>query len=134
MSQIEVPTGVSLAKVFRVSSEHSAKHVGSGDVEVLSTPSMILFMEMVSLELAQKYLPNELTTVGTRVDVKHLNPAPVGAEIVAESKLVKQEGRKLVFEVKATWRDLVIGEGIHERFIVDRKKFIEKVRKLISKS
>ncbi len=129
---VELPIGVSLSKVFRVDREHSAKHIGSGEVEVLSTPSMILFMEMVSLELAQRYLPQNLTTVGTRVDVKHLNPAPVGAEIMVESKLVKQEGRKLTFEVRARWKDLVVGEGIHERYIVDKQKFVEKVKRLVS--
>ena len=129
---VELPIGVSLSKVFRVDREHSAKHIGSGEVEVLSTPSMILFMEMVSLELAQRYLPQNLTTVGTRVDVKHLNPVPVGAEIVVESKLVKQEGRKLTFEVRALWKDLVVGEGIHERYIVDKQKFVEKVKRLVS--
>ncbi len=128
---IELPKGVSLKKKFRVTEEHTAKHIGSGEVEVLSTPSMILFMEATSLELAQKYLTENLTTVGTRVDVKHLNPVPVGEEVEVESKLINQEGRKLVFEVRATWKGLVIGEGIHERFIVDRAKFLEKVRKLM---
>jgi len=127
----EIPLNQEYRKVFRVESEHSAKHVGSGEVEVLSTPSMILFMEMTALEYAQKYLPPEYTTVGTRVDVRHTNPAPVGAEIEVVAKLVSREGRKLVFEVKALWGDLVIGEGIHERYIVHRERFLEKVRKLI---
>ena len=131
MSEIRIPINQEHRKIFRVESEHSAKHVGSGEVEVLSTPSMILFMEMAALEYAQKHLPPEYTTVGTRVDVKHVNPAPVGAEIEVIARLVAQEGRKLVFEVKALWRDLVIGEGVHERYIVHRRRFLEKVKKLI---
>jgi len=131
MSSVELPKGVVHVKKFVVTSEHAAKHVGSGEVEVLSTPSMILFMEATALELAQKYLPPNLTTVGTRVDVKHLNPVPVGEEVEVEAKLVGQEGRKLIFEVKAKWGNVLVGEGIHERFIVDREKFIAKVKKLV---
>ncbi|NPA96410.1 MAG: thioesterase family protein [Crenarchaeota archaeon] len=131
MSAPSIPVGETHAKKFLVTEEHTAKHIGSGEVEVLSTPSMILFMESTALELAQKHLPQHMTTVGVRVDVKHMNPVPVGEEVEVTAKLVKQEGRKLVFEVRATWKDLTIGEGVHERYIVDREKFAAKVRKLI---
>jgi len=131
MSVPTIPQGETYSKRFLVTEEHTAKHIGSGEVEVLSTPSMILFMESVALELAQRYLPPSMTTVGVRVDVKHLNPVPVGEEVEVVAKLVKQEGRKLVFEVRALWGDLTIGEGIHERYIVDREKFSAKVKKLI---
>ncbi len=133
MKNLQIPEGIECEEVFEVKSEHAAKHVGSGDVEVLSTPSMILFMEAASLRCVQKYLPEDLTTVGTRVCVDHKHPAPIGDKIVVKTKLVKVEGRKLVFEVKAIWRDIVVGEGIHERFIVDRQKFSEKLREKLKK-
>lgn len=128
-----LPVGVELSRKYTVASEHTAKFLGSGDVEVLSTPSMIAFMENTAREVAQKYLPENLTTVGTRVDVKHLSPAPRGAEIVVYAKLVQQDRRRLMFEVRAFWGNELIGEGTHERFIVDREKFLSKIREKISR-
>lgn len=129
MTSINVPKNITCKKEFKVKPEHVAKHVGSGNVEVLSTPSMIAFMEATSLECVQKYLPEDYTTVGTMVNVKHLKPAPINATIIVESKLVKQEGRRLLFEVKAYWNNILIGEGMHERYIVNKRRFIEKLHK-----
>ncbi len=124
----KLPIGLELTKKYVVRSEDTAKFLGSGDVEVLSTPAMIAYMEHTALEAVQTYLPENLTTVGIRVDVKHLRPAPKGAEITVVAKLIQQDRRKLVFEVKAFWNEDLIGEGIHERFIVDREKFLSKLR------
>jgi predicted thioesterase len=89
---------------------------------------MILFMERTSMRCAQQYLPEPYTTVGVSVNVRHLNPAPLGGVVRVVSRLVSVEGRRLVFEVKAYYRDMLVGEGIHERFIVNREKFAEKVK------
>ncbi|MGC8983415.1 MAG: thioesterase family protein [Desulfurococcaceae archaeon] len=132
MSEVSesVPVGISCTEEHYASEEHAARHVGSGDVAVLSTPSMIAFMERTSMNCVQKYLPRGYTTVGTVVNVRHLNPAPIGSKIRVESRLVEKDGRRLVFEVKAYWGDVLIGEGLHERFIVNREKFLEKLKKL----
>ncbi len=132
MTEISIPVGTLCREEYHVGEEHAAKHVGSGDVEVLSTPSMILFMEMTALKCVEKYLPPGYTTVGTAVNVKHLNPAPVNDRIVVEVRVAGAEGRKIVFEVKALWKDIVIGEGIHERYIVDKERFLNKVKNLIA--
>jgi len=113
-----------------LATEHVAKGIGSGDVEVLSTPSMVMFMEVTAFRCVQGYLPEGYTTVGYSLDIKHLNPAPLGAEIDVEARLVAREGRRLVFSVRASWRGVVVGEGTHERYIVDRKRFLDKVRRL----
>lgn len=131
MQELSIPDKISCRKEYKVKPEHAAKHVGSGEVEVLSTPSMIAFMEAASLECVQQYLPDNLTTVGTMVNVRHLKPAPVGATIVVETQLVKKEGKRLLFDVKAYWKQVLIGEGKHERYVVDKEKFLEKLRKLI---
>ncbi|MCR8487282.1 MAG: thioesterase family protein [Crenarchaeota archaeon] len=128
-----LPIGSELSRKYIVTSEHTAKFLGSGDVEVLSTPSMIAFMENTAREISQMYLPENLTTVGIKVDVRHLNPAPKGAEITVSAKLIQQDRRKLVFEVKAFWKDELIGEGLHERFIVDRDKFLSKIKDKLSR-
>jgi len=124
----QLPAGLELTKEYIVRSEDTAKFLGSGDVEVLSTPAMIAYMERTALEAVQSNLPRNLTTVGIRVDVKHLRPAPKGGKIRVTAKLIQQDRRKLVFEVKAFWNEELIGEGIHERFIVDRERFLAKLR------
>ena len=133
METINIPTNIVCKEEFIVSKEHCAKILGSDDVDVLSTPSMILFMEHTSWKCIGGYLPREYTTVGTHVCVSHLKPVPLGARIVVETRLIKTEGRKLVFKVIAYWNDTKIGEGTHERYIVNKSKFLEKVRKLLEK-
>jgi predicted thioesterase len=134
VSGAELKPGFTCIKVFTVGDEHVAKHIGSGDVEVLSTPSMIAFMERVAMECVQVFLPEGYTTVGTAVEVRHLNPAPKGAEVEVAAKLVEVEGRRLKFEVEARWGSVLVGKGVHERFIVERAKFLEKVRELARKA
>ncbi len=130
--EYSIPENVKCTKEYIVGKEHTASHIGSGEVEVLSTPSMIAFMEHTCLECVQRYLGERYTTVGTRVDVHHMKPAPIGAHIRVEAELVERSGRKLVFNVKAYWDNILIGEGVHERYIVDKEKFIKKVKELVS--
>jgi len=122
--------GLTCSDEYVVSDEYVAKHIRS-DISVLSTPAMVFFMERTSMKCAQQYLPEPYTTVGIAINVRHLNPAPLGGVVRVVSKLLSIEGRKLVFEVKAYYRDLLIGEGLHERFIVNREKFIERVRSVL---
>jgi len=118
---------------FVIDAKDSAKSLGSGDVNVLSTPSMIRMMEETSRLLVQDKLPEGYTTVGIKVNVHHLKAVPIGCKIKIVSKLLKVEGRKLIFKVEAYWNEEKIGEGLHERFIVNRKSFLEKIRKSIKK-
>lgn len=97
------------------------KHVGP--VEMLSTPAMIGMMEGVCLRLLQENLTGGLTSVGARVDVRHLAPHPVGKPITVKAEYLRTEGRRLIFGVQALSGDVKIGDGIHERAIVDPSKF-----------
>ncbi|MGB9827356.1 thioesterase family protein [Thermosphaera chiliense] len=128
----QIPVGEVCEEEFKVLDVHTAKHVGSGDVSVLSTPSMIAFMEGVALRCLQKHLPEEYTSVGVLVNVKHLNPAPSNSVVKVKASITSVEGRKVVFSVQATYKDMVIGEGVHERFIVNRKRFADKIREILS--
>ncbi|BCU71036.1 thioesterase family protein [Stygiolobus caldivivus] len=119
--------GESLEKSFKVLPEHAASSISSGAVYVLSTPCMIGFMEDVSFTLVQKYLKDGQTTVGYHVDVKHLAPAPIGSEVRVRSTIVEVNGRKIRFKVEAYYKDIKIGEGFHERVIVDEKEFMGRV-------
>ena len=125
---IEVKVGEECSEEFVVEEKHTASHIGSGSVSVLSTPSMIAFMEKTSLDCVQKFLPPQYTTVGTMVNVRHLKPAPVGARVVVKSRIIGFEGRRVLFEVEAIYGNEVIGRGQHERYIVDKERFLSKVK------
>ena len=133
-NEIALKEGEELSEEFEVKEEHAAKVVGSGSVDVLSTPSMISFMENTCWKLAQRRLPEGKTTVGTRIDVYHLKPVPIGEKIRVCAKLLKIEGRKLVFSVEAYLNNVLVGKGTHERFLIDERKFLDTVRKMRTKS
>lgn len=106
--------------------ENTAAAVGSGALEVFSTPSMIALMEKASRELVQPYLEEGQSTVGTRLVVSHVAASPIGAHIHAESTLVEIDRRMLTFEVKAYADGELIGEGRHQRCIIYAERFMEK--------
>ncbi len=108
-----------------VTPQMSARHIGSGDVGVFSTPSMIGMMEAAATRCVQPHLDEGSTTVGYIVNVRHLAPTPVGREVSVSARLEEVDGRKLKFRVEAREGDKVIGDGEHIRFIVDTAKFLE---------
>ena len=99
--------------------------VGSGEVRVLATPMMIMGMERAAMEAVRPCLPEGMTSVGTRVDISHMAPTPCGMKVRFEAKLtsVSANGRGLTFAVAAYDEAGPIGEGTHERVVVDREKF-----------
>jgi predicted thioesterase len=82
---------------------------------VLSTPSMIMLMEMAAIEAVDSRLSQGFATVGFHVDVKHFAPAPLGSDVTARARVTAVEGNKLSFEVVAFCGDRKIGEGTHRR-------------------
>lgn len=110
---------------FKVEEKFSTSHVG---IPVLSTPGMIAMMEIASMKLVQPYLEDGSTTVGTKVCVEHKAPAPAGATITIAVELVRVEGRRLEFVVSAHWGEKLLGEGTHERYVVNKEKFASKLK------
>ncbi|MBQ9546010.1 MAG: thioesterase family protein [Bacteroidales bacterium] len=104
----------------------SAAAIGSGLVDVFATPMMIALMERTCNESVVPYLDEGLTTVGTHIDISHTAATPIGMKVRCKSELIEIDGRRLVFSVAAYDEAGVIGEGKHERFIVDRDKFQSK--------
>src|SRR5689334_22060715 len=92
---------------------------GSGRVEVYATPAMIALLEIAAVNAVDHLLPEGSATVGTHLDVKHLAPSPSGLEIRARAELIAVDGRRLTFRVEASDPVDKIGEGTHERVIVD---------------
>lgn len=122
-----VTTGIKGRREQTVTPEMSAARVGSGLVEVFATPMMISLIEQTCNESVLPYLDEGQGTVGTLVNVAHTAATPIGMRVWCESELVEVDRRKLVFKVKAFDECDLIGEGFHERFIIDTAIFFEKV-------
>ena len=113
---------------FVVTEEITAKVVGSGELEVLATPMMIANMEKASSLLVKPFLSEGETTVGTLVNVSHVMASLVGEKIEVISELTLVDRKRLVFSVKAMSEAGLIGEGTHERFIINSEKFMNKLK------
>ena len=105
-----------------------ASTVGSGGLDVLSTPSLIALMENAARSAVEPLLPPDQTTVGVRVDVRHLAPSPPGEQVRARAELVEVDGRRLVFHVEAFDSHEKIGEGTHERMVVDPARLLARAQ------
>ena len=99
---------------------------GSGTLPVFATPAMIALMEAAAVEAVDHLLPSGWASVGTRVDVRHLAPSPLGAEVRTRAELVGVDGRRLTFRVEAFDAAGQIGEGTHERATVEGSRLIER--------
>ena len=104
--------------VIDVDDRVAIKFLGIEGARVLSTPQMIGFMEMVSRDLLVEMLEPGKDSVGTVVNVKHLGAAPMGTKVTFRSKLISLDGRRATFEVEAFDDAEMIGQGLHERFII----------------
>ena len=109
-----------------VGPEDTAKALGSGAVDVFSTPKLVALMEKAALLSVRDYLDEGMDTVGTHLDISHSAATPVGMTVRAESELIEVDRRRLVFSVKAWDETELVGKGTHERFIIDRDKFLAK--------
>lgn len=111
-----------------VTGADTAAQWGSGLVPVYSTPALVGAMEKTAVLALEGQIPFGQTTVGGRIEVRHLAPTPVGMAIHVTAKLVEVEGRKLAFKIEA-WDEVEkIGEASHDRFVIDQSKFMQKVR------
>ena len=128
-----IQTGLTCKKTITVTPEMTAAAMGSGALEVLATPSMIALMEGTAQEAVQSLLEDGQGTVGTQIDVRHLAATPVGMEVTCTAEVTEVDRRRIVFTVKAKDEKEVIGEGIHERFVIDNEKFFAKCRQKLEK-
>ena len=119
-------TGIKGSASCVVGPEDTAKALGSGAVDVFSTPKLVALMEKAALLSVRDYLDEGMDTVGTHLDISHSAATPVGMTVRAESELIEVDRRRLVFSVKAWDETELVGEGTHERFIIDRDKFLAK--------
>ncbi len=111
-----------------VTVENTARHLGSGNVAVFATPEMVRWMERAAVAAVDHLLPEGYQTVGIRVDVRHLAATPLGMTVRTRAELLEVDGRKLTFRVEAFDEVEKVGEGIHERMIVDLGRFRERAQ------
>jgi len=111
-----------------VGEEHTAPRIGSGRVHVLATPVMINLMEAAALDAVENLIPPGHQSLGTHLDVRHIAATPVGMRERATAEVVKIDGRTLVFRVEARDERDLIGDGAHERVIVNVERFDKRVQ------
>ena len=111
-----------------VAEEHTAPRIGSGKVHVLATPVMINLFEAAALAAAEHLLPPGHQSLGTRLDVRHIAATPVGLRVRATAELLRIDGRLLVFRVEARDERELIGDGLHERVVVNVARFDTRIQ------
>lgn len=109
-----------------VTDSDTAQAVGSGDVPVLGTPRLLALAEAATVAATAAALPTGMTTVGTRVELDHSAPTPVGRAVAAVARLAEVDGRRLVFDVVVTESGTTVAQGRIERMLVDRHRFVER--------
>ncbi|MBO7101848.1 MAG: thioesterase family protein [Bacteroidales bacterium] len=123
-----IETGIKGHKEQIVTPEMSAARVGSGLVDVFATPMLVALVEQTCYESVLPHLDEGQGTVGTLVNVSHLSATPIGKRVWCDSELTEVDRRRLVFSVKAYDEAGLIGEGTHERFVIDTAKFMDKLK------
>lgn len=122
-----VETGLKYTSQMIVSKQLTAQSMGSGDMAVLATPAMMVLMENAAMLAVAPHLPEGCTTVGGHIAASHLRPSKIGDSVEATATVTKVDGKKIEFKVEARSNGTLLGEGTHLRFIVDRKKFMERL-------
>ncbi len=129
MSEINIDArliGASAERALVVGPDDTAWHWGSGRVQVFATPFMIAQMECAAADVVEPLLPPGYQTVGSLVNVRHLAATPLGGRVTARAVLTGVEGRKLSYRVEAYDDAGLVGEGEHERYIVEEARFVAK--------
>ena len=116
-----------------VREEHTAPRVGSGLVHVLATPVMINLFEAAALEAVDQYLPAGYQSLGTILNVRHIAATPVGMRVTAEARIVRVENRTVFLFVTAKDEKELIGDGEHQRVVVNVEKFSLRVQAKLAK-
>jgi fluoroacetyl-CoA thioesterase len=124
-----IQPGVSGRAQLVVGEEHTAPRVGSGKVHVLATPVMINLIEAAALAAIERLLPAGHQSLGTRLDVRHIAATPVGMKIFASAVVESVSGRTILFKVSVSDEKELIGDGTHERVVVNVAKFDARVRR-----
>jgi fluoroacetyl-CoA thioesterase len=122
----EFEPGLGARVELTVTDADTAQSLGSGDVPVLGTPRLLALAEAATVAATARRMPGGVTTVGTRAEIEHRAPTPVGRTIAATATLTTVDGRRLTFDVTVTDGDTTVARVRVERALLDRQRFIEK--------
>jgi fluoroacetyl-CoA thioesterase len=122
-----IQPGMTREESYLVEEEHTAIHVGSGSLRVLATPWMIAFMERNARRLIGEHLPQGYSSVGAWVDVHHLAPTPVGGQVRVRAEVLAVDGWKVDLSIQAWDEQEQIGNGQHQRVVIDEERFLRRV-------
>lgn len=125
--QLDIEPGMRGTATLVVAAEHTAPRVGSGRIAVLATPVMINVIEAAALAAAEHLLPPGHQSLGTLLNVRHIAATPVGMRITATAEVMRVEGRNVVFRVEVHDEKELIGDGTHERVVVNVERFAARV-------
>ena len=124
----ELKAGLTATVSETVLHTNTAAAVGSGLLNVYATPAMIALMEKAAVETIAPFLEKNYGSVGTKMNISHDNATLPGNVVTATAELTEIDGRRLVFKVSAQDKYSIIGQGVHERFIINNEKFMEKLK------
>ncbi len=130
---MNIRPGLSGSVDLRVRDEHTAPSIGSGKVRVLATPVMINLIEAAALAAVEHLLPAGYQSLGTLLNVRHVAATPVGMRVTAQATVAAVNGRTISFQVSAHDESELIGEGVHERVVVNVGKFDARVHRKLQK-
>jgi predicted thioesterase len=126
--KLDLPAGLKGMAELVVGEQHTAPRIGSGRIRVLATPVMINLIEAAALAAVENSLPEDHQSLGTRLDVSHIAATPVGMRVRATAEVVRVEGRTIHLKVRAEDERELIGEGTHERVVVNLERFDKRVQ------
>ena len=130
---LDLPAGLKGVAELVVGEQHTAPRIGSGRIRVLATPVMINLIEAAALAAVEQSLPEHHQSLGTHLDVTHVAATPVGMKVRATAEVLKVEGRTIFFRVRCDDERELIGEGTHERVVVNVERFDARVQAKIQK-
>ena len=125
--EIMIQEGLTHTSQLTVTQAVTAIAMGSGDMPVLATPSMMALMENAAMLAVADHLPEGCTTVGGHIDSSHIKPSKLGDTVTATATVTRVDGKKIEFTIQAHCGDVLLGEGTHLRFIVDKEKFMSRL-------
>lgn len=126
LTAVNMAVGLTGEARLVVGEADTARSLGSGDVDVLGTPRLVALFEQATCAALHGKLPAGQSTVGMRVQIDHLQPTPVGAEVVVEAYLDKIEGRRITFTATASDSGGLVAAGKVTRVVVEVERFMAK--------
>jgi predicted thioesterase len=129
---LQLPAGLTGTAELVVGDQHTAPRIGSGRIRVLATPVMINLIEAAALAAVEQSLPEHHQSLGTHLDISHIAATPVGMRVRATAQVLRVEGRTIYFKVRAEDERELIGEGTHERVVVNVERFDQRVQQKLS--